>query len=208
MKPVLLALTAATLGFAVEPCQMLVASQALGDPSFSKTVVLLVDVNRTGSMGLVINRQLRNTPVSRVFATARGAQPISDPIHYGGPVERGGMLALLRDAKVKAACGGIALVNDAKQLDRILDRYPGPAALRIYAGYTGWAKGQLEHEIELGGWRVLPFDEQLVYDAKPAALWERLIASTETQLASADTLNEPVLLRLRIPNHFLVVAQR
>ena len=165
---------------AIEPCQLLIATRALGDPNFSRTVVLVAEVKRTGVLGLVLNRPMRDVPVSRVFA---GAKKVNDPIHYGGPVERGGMVALLRDATAKTICGDIALVTEDKKLNKALDLYPGASGLRIYAGYAGWGKGQLEREIELGGWLLTPFQAAAVYDSKPTTLWERMIAATETMLA-------------------------
>ena len=165
---------------AIEPCQLLIATRALGDPNFSKTVVLVAEVKRTGVLGLVLNRPMRNVPVSRVFA---GAKSVSDPVYYGGPVERGGMVALSRGSKGKAVCGDIALVTDDQQLTKALDLYPGASGLRIYAGYAGWGKGQLEKEIELGGWLLTPFQDSAVYDSKPNTLWDRMMARTENMLA-------------------------
>ncbi len=165
---------------AVEPCQLLVATRALRDPNFSKTVVLLAEVKRTGVLGLVLNRPMRNVPISRVFA---GAKQINDPVYYGGPVERGGMVALLRGPAAKTVCGDIALVAEDKQLNKAIELHPGASSLRVYAGYAGWGKGQLEKEIELGGWLVAPFQPSAVYDSKPVTLWDRMIAATETRLA-------------------------
>ena len=56
-------------------------------------MVLVVEVRKTGVLGLVLNRPLPNVPISRVFA---GAKKVSDPVYYGGPVERGGMVGLSR----------------------------------------------------------------------------------------------------------------
>ena len=165
---------------AIEPCQLLIAARALGDPNFSKTVVLVVEVRKTGVLGLVLNRPLPNVPISRVFA---GAKKVSDPVYYGGPVERGGMVGLSRDSNAKTVCGDIALVTEQKQLSKALDLYSGSSGLRIYSGYAGWGKGQLEKEIEIGGWLLKPFQSSAVYDSKPTTLWDRFLASMETMLA-------------------------
>ena len=173
---------------AIEPCQLLVATRALGDPNFSKTVILVAEVRPPGVLGLVLNRSMRNVPLSRVFAEAK---KISDPVYFGGPVDRGRMVALSRDSKAKAFCGNIQLLAEDKQLNKVLDSYPGASQLRIYAGYAGWGKGQLENEIRLGGWSVAPFQAVAVFDAKPGTLWERLIANTETMLARLVLFRSP-----------------
>ncbi len=55
---------------------------------------------------------------------------------------------------------------------------------RVYAGYAGWAAGQLEGEIDRGGWHVLPGDADMVFDSAPLELWRELIARGEAQWAS------------------------
>ncbi|HXR78507.1 MAG TPA: YqgE/AlgH family protein, partial [Bryobacteraceae bacterium] len=54
---------------------------------------------------------------------------------------------------------------------------------RVYVGYTGWAPGQLERELDLGAWRVLPGEEQSIFDTDPAGVWPRLIDRTEMRVA-------------------------
>ena len=98
-----------------------------------------------------------------------------EPIH--------GSLQHSADSNAKTVCGDIALVTEQKQLSKALDLYSGSSGLRIYSGYAGWGKGQLEKEIELGGWLLKPFQSSAVYDSKPTTLWDRFLASMETMLA-------------------------
>ncbi len=56
----------------------------------------------------------------------------------------------------------------------MIDGDPQPSAVRFYAGYAGWAPGQLEGEIERGVWNLLPGDPRWIFDDDPAGTWERL----------------------------------
>ena len=47
--------------------------------------------------------------------------------------------------------------------------------LRGFAGYAGWAPGQLEQEILRGGWHVVPATEELVFSEAPESVWEMLV---------------------------------
>ena len=50
---------------------------------------------------------------------------------------------------------------------------------RVYAGYAGWAPGQLDHEIKIGGWYVAPADAATVFSDEPAGVWSALISTLE-----------------------------
>jgi putative transcriptional regulator len=67
--------------------KMLVASRDLPDPNFSKTVILLVQYDDEGVVGLILNRRSK-VPISRVLEDVGGAKERSDPIYAGGPVGR------------------------------------------------------------------------------------------------------------------------
>ncbi len=60
-----------------------------------------------------------------------------------------------------------------------------------YIGYAGWQAGQLEHEVELGAWHILPADAGTVFHADPDSVWERMIRRTETQIARLLTYTPP-----------------
>ena len=59
------------------------------------------------------------------------------------------------------------LVSTRAALERVLRSKPDARNLRIYLGYTGWGPGQLEHEMNLDVWRVLPADAESVFAADP-----------------------------------------
>ena len=59
----------------------------------------------------------------------------------------------------------------------------GSKELRIYMGYCGWSRGQLENEVNLGGWYIFNGSEGLVFDSNPSTLWSRMIARTELHIA-------------------------
>jgi hypothetical protein len=80
--------------------KFLVASRGLLDPNFAETVVLLVEYQESGVVGLVVNRRTK-FPVSRALSVdeAKGRQ---EPVYIGGPVEMAGVMALARSS---ADCG-------------------------------------------------------------------------------------------------------
>jgi putative AlgH/UPF0301 family transcriptional regulator len=167
--------------------KMLVARRDLPDPNFAKTVVLLVQYDDEGVVGLILNRRSK-VPISRVFDDVDGAKDRSDPIYAGGPVGRTDVLALLRSrvklGDAKRVFGDICLVSSKELLQKTLASPPETNIVHIYLGYSGWTMEQLENEVDLGAWYIFPGDAQAVFDPNPDSLWSRLIGETELRIAS------------------------
>lgn len=171
--------------------RLLVASRDLGDPNFAKTVILLVryDENK-GAVGLVINKRT-DVPISKVFEDLKEASGRHEPVYIGGPVELNTVMALLKTASkpdgATRVFGDVYLISDKDLLTRTLASSAEATAFHTYIGYSGWGPGQLEHEVELGAWHIMPADAATVFHADPDSVWPRLIRRTETQIAREFT---------------------
>ncbi len=167
--------------------KLLVARSDAPDPVFGKTVILLVRYQRDGTLGLVINRPT-DVPISRALRGVKGAERRDEPVYAGGPVASGTALALLRanvmpEEGVAHVHGKVYTITNGPFLEKTLESKAGPEELRVFMGYSGWARGQLESEIESGFWHVLPADAGLAFDEEPATLWTRLAARAEQRIA-------------------------
>lgn len=166
--------------------KLLVSSRGLGDPTFAESVVLLIQYDRHGTVGLTINRPTQAS-ISRVLKDVNTAKRGADPIYIGGPVELDGVLALLRSPKkpdeATSVVGDVYLVSSKPSLEKALAASSGTGDLRVYVGYCGWDAGQLENEVRLGGWWIFEANANLVFDPHPDSVWSRLVARTEQQIA-------------------------
>ena len=159
--------------------QLLVATPALSDPNFERTVVLLVAHEPGGALGVVLNRATE-VPVAEVLgAWGRLAR---DPavVFEGGPVQPESAICLARTRpgvappqrgfhRVIGAIGTVDLSGDPESLHETVE------GVRVFAGYAGWAQGQLEAEIESGSWFVfgaLPGD---AFVPRPDDLWSMVL---------------------------------
>lgn len=170
------------------PGMFLVAGRDLGDPNFAHSVVLLLHYDdENGAVGLIINRQT-DVALSRVFAELKEAKGREDPIYVGGPVETGSVLALLKSSskpkEAELVFGDVYLISSKKLLAKTLADGVEPNQFHAYLGYAGWGREQLEHEVELGAWHVLPADSGNIFHPSPDSVWERLIRRTEVRIAS------------------------
>jgi len=129
----------------------LVASRYLSDPNFAQSVVLMIHHNDEGAMGVVINRPSDKT-VSEVWELI-GNEPCDrdEFIFIGGPVP-GPLVALhsIEEFSEHDVLPGLHAATQKDSLDVLVRRTN--VAVRLYSGNAGWGSGQLEAEMEAGGW--------------------------------------------------------
>lgn len=168
--------------------KLLVSSRGLGDPAFAQSVVLLINYDQHGAVGLMINRRTQE-PISHILKDVDTAKRGSDPIYIGGPVELDAVFALLKSQKkpdeATSVVGGVYLVSAKSPLEKALAAGSGEGDVRVYLGYCGWDGGQLENEVRLGGWWIFDASTGVVFDPHPDTVWSRLITRTESEVAEA-----------------------
>jgi putative transcriptional regulator len=181
-------------GLAAQPAAgvLLVAARGLSDPNFQRSVVLLVEQGEQGAWGLVVNRPTA-VPLARLFAAEPGLRRREGVLFAGGPVETSRFLVLLRARRPPAACRPVFADVCLGLEPGVLRGLRGIEELRVYAGYAGWAPGQLEAEIARGDWRLLPPEPSLVFPPRPERLWEELAPRLETPVAAGEDVKEDAL---------------
>ena len=165
---------------------LLVATPALLDPNFADAVVLLLDVDDDGALGVVLNRPSM-VPVADVLGAWRDVVVEPEVLFHGGPVSTEGALAvaLLRrsdDVPVgfREVVGQLGLVD----LDTPVELLDGSLeGLRIFAGYAGWGAEQLVAEIAEGSWYVVPAQAPDVFRIDPTELWRDVLRRQPGELA-------------------------
>ena len=169
---------------------LLVATPVLLDPNFAETVVLMLDVDEGGALGVVLNRPT-GVPVSDVLDP--WAEIVAEPevLFQGGPVSTEGALgvALLRDERdspvgFREIDGRLGVVD----LDTPVELVDGSlAGMRIFAGYAGWGSDQLAAEIEEGSWYVVPSEARDAFRLDPSDLWRQVLRRQPGELAWHST---------------------
>jgi putative transcriptional regulator len=169
---------------------LLLATPALLDPNFADSVVLLLDVDDNGALGVVLNRP-SGVPVDAVLEGWAGVVAEPGVLFQGGPVGTEGALAvaLLRDPEdvpvgFRPVEGRLGLVD----LDAPVELLEGSlAGLRIFAGYAGWGAEQLDGEIEEGSWYVVPAETWDAFRDDTTDLWRDVLRRQPGELAWNST---------------------
>ena len=136
---------------------LLIAAPFLRDYQFSRTVILMVEHNEEGSMGIILNKNFSNLmTLNEVVPELASLPPI--PLYKGGPVGRVTLFYLHTLSYLKDALplgNGLYLNGDFNQMQQyILSGAPTQGVARFFMGYAGWQKGQLKQEMKQNTWIV------------------------------------------------------
>ena len=163
--------------------KVLVASEDMPDPRFQETVIYMVDHDRNGALGLVVNKPTAIGPIAVLLEQLgidtneyeHDAQG-SVTLHYGGPVQpERGFILHSADYEVdgtRQVSSDIALTISSEVLiDIALGQ--GPRRSLVIFGYSGWGPSQLEGELARGDWTVVDADADLVLGTDHEDKWRR-----------------------------------
>lgn len=152
--------------------RLLVATPDLRDPNFSRTVVLMLEHNDEGALGLVLNRPL-DLPVADALPAWGDACSAPARLFVGGPVQPDAVIGLARGGAEPEdgfqplfdGLGTLDLERDPVLLAALLE------AMRVFVGYSGWGPGQLDQELAAGGWIVVDAIGDDPFTSAPSELW-------------------------------------
>jgi putative transcriptional regulator len=163
----------------VEKGVLLVASPSLEDPNFRQAVVLVVEHGPEGTVGLILNRST-NVLLSKALPDITVLKGTSYRLFAGGPVEPTRFLLLFRlnepPADARSVFDGVYLGRTPRALENIITRAKPTETFRAFAGFAAWAPRQLEAEMLVGAWGILPPDSVGMFDKDPDVLWSDCIS--------------------------------
>jgi putative transcriptional regulator len=164
---------------------LLLAHPAMRDPNFRRAVVLLSATGSDGALGVVLNRPLgrRLGDLNAEFS----AGPLADvPLYRGGPVQTEQLIIAAWQPEPETA--GFKLYFGIDVDRAVALQAEEGARLRAFLGYSGWAKGQLENELQHNTWVVTPVNPDLIDRQDGQELWRTILGglSPEWKLLAGE----------------------
>lgn len=156
---------------------LLIAPPMMLDPNFHRTVVLLCEHGPEGSFGLILNRPLDVT----LSEVVHGVESASETyLSLGGPVQPETLHFLHTHGPLVAntvpVLDGIYWGGDFDALKLLIETGQTSASdLRFFVGYAGWSPGQLDEEIEDGGWIVAVGYQDAIFPTDASLLWRAVL---------------------------------
>jgi putative transcriptional regulator len=164
--------------------RLLIAEPNLGDDNFERTVILMIEHNDEGALGLVLNRP-SELDVAQLVPDWSGLTVDPPVLFVGGPVSQNGVIALGRVPGGREAAGWTQVVGSCGTVD--LNHASSEAGspiegVRLFAGYSGWGPGQLDGELALGAWYVVDALPGDAFAPQPERLWNDILSRQESEL--------------------------
>jgi len=170
--------------------QLLLAMPTMTDKRFRRSVIYMCRHSDDGAMGIIVNQRAKNLSFPKLMRQlqlvgddldeAMPASLLTKTVHIGGPVsaERGFVLHsndYRADESTMSIADGICLTATIDILKAIVED-KGPADCMLALGYSGWAAGQLESEIQANGWLHCPADRELVFAEDVDRTYDRALS--------------------------------
>ena len=175
------------------PGQLLIAMPGMADPRFSKSVIYLCAHNEDGAMGLVINKLVGSLTFKELLKQMEietGNFNSNVEVHFGGPVETGRGFVLhstdYNSAETMRVNNDFAVTATVEVLKSIADG-KGPNDVMFALGYSGWAPGQLDTEMQNNGWLHCKADLSIVFGEDNEAKWKLAAAMMGIDLSLLTT---------------------
>jgi putative transcriptional regulator len=167
---------------------LLVATPILLDPNFFRTVVLLLQHDEDGCVGVVLNRPTEEPVADHL---PEWADLVAEPkmVNFGGPVDPAVAIGLsLAGDGMSTGVPGLNLVDLSESPDETTGH-----PVRIYSGYAGWGDEQLETEIAMGSWYVVQASPEDPFDAGDGQ-WRRVLRRQPGFLSAVSTFPDDLTL--------------
>jgi putative transcriptional regulator len=148
-----------------------VAKPGLLDPNFRETVVLVSQTADGSTVGVILNRP-----------TPRKHDTTGEPVSFGGPVMREVLVALFRAERAPEAAAfhvlkDVYLSMHPQNIERAVENR------RLFAGFAGWAPGQLQSELARDDWFVQPASAEILFRNDTSGMWEELVRKARGRVA-------------------------
>jgi putative transcriptional regulator len=162
--------------------RFLISEPFMYDPNFKRTVVLLAEHGKDGTVGFVLNRRLTLT----INEIVEGVPFHEAPVFMGGPVEQNTLHYIHRLGNVLKGSQQIGenlyWGGQFETLVQMIGAGEIPAGdLIFFVGYSGWSAGQLDTELDRKSWIVAPENSGFVFQEDHEDLWRQILRTMGTK---------------------------
>jgi putative transcriptional regulator len=155
--------------------QLLIAGPTLLDPNFWRTVVLVIEHNDEGALGLVLNRSSETT-VGDAVPQLEELVDLEERLFIGGPVQPAAVIVLAEfedpDDAALIAFDDIGVLGTGSSPEPVA---AGVRTGRAFVGHAGWGPSQLDDELERGDWILEQARREDAFSRRPERLWSEVL---------------------------------
>ena len=160
----------------------LIATEKMRDNRFEKTVIAMLENNKDGAWGLVINKPIGLLPIALLIDPSLNTSEereelykINIPVFWGGPVETKKIFVLHSKEYQNDSTNNYGSISISQDYNILFDiaKNKGPKKHLVILGYSGWGDGQLEGEMERDHWILSDLDLNIIFDKESSRKWKK-----------------------------------
>ena len=165
----------------------LIATKKMNDNRFKKTVIAMLQNDKDGSWGLVINKPMGPVPIALLInpslSTAEERKElykVKVTVFWGGPVETEKIFILHSNEYQSDTTNNYGSLSVSQDHDILFDiaKNKGPEKSLVILGYSGWGSGQLEGEMERDHWILSDLNHDIIFEKESKKKWEKAIKNS------------------------------
>jgi len=160
----------------------LIATEKMRDNRFEKTVIAMLENDKDGAWGLVINKPIGLLPIALLIDPSLNTSEereelykVNIPVFWGGPVETKKIFVLHSKEYQNDSTNNYGSISISQDYNILFDiaKNKGPKKHLVILGYSGWGDGQLEGEMERDHWILSDLDLNIIFDKEPSRKWRK-----------------------------------
>ncbi|MFW6369916.1 MAG: YqgE/AlgH family protein [Bacteroidota bacterium] len=157
--------------------RVLIAEPFLQGPYFGRSIILLTEHNDKGTVGLVLNKSTELYPDEVIDDLLS----FEGELFVGGPVSSNTLnflhtLGPLVPGSVRVT-ETVYWGGDFEHLKRMINEGEASSnSVKFFAGYSGWAPGQLDSELAENSWVVSTLSDETIMTREVDDVWEKAMA--------------------------------
>jgi putative transcriptional regulator len=167
--------------------KLLIAGAGIEGGVFRQTVIVMAEHDENGALGFVLNRP-SHALLENIAPPLSDLSGMDEKLYLGGPVQPEVVVVLAEYAKIaedaQLIFGSVGFAPP-EALEEVQGRV---ARAKAFSGYAGWGPGQLEGEMEDGGWIVDDARPGDVFTDDPDGLWREVVGRKGSRFQLLSTM--------------------
>jgi putative transcriptional regulator len=157
--------------------QYLLATPSIQDPLFASSLVYMCEHSEEGSMGVVINH-LSDQTLENIFQQldieCHDQNMLDTAVYIGGPVklQQGFVLHTNGSNWDRSIIIGEHRLTSSRDILEAIAQNRGPDRFLVLLGFSGWAAGQLEQELQDNAWLTARSDLDISFNDNIDDKWQ------------------------------------
>ena len=165
----------------------LIATEKMNDNRFKKTVIVILENDKDGAWGLVVNNPLGSIPLAMLIDPSLNTSEEREKLYgvnilifWGGPVEVKKIFVLHSSEYQSESTKNYGSISISQDYNILLDiaANKGPKKNLVILGYSGWGSGQLEGEMERDDWILSDIELDIIFEKDSKKKWEEALKSS------------------------------